>query len=708
MPKILQIDQYSNMGSNSPFNLGDLDAYSLSGYDYMLLDSYYAGDAYGGQSPPDRVSVYYTLSGNSEANLYLSRDNGAKDFVQAIADYYLNIQGKSTIQFRCVQSSGSTSLVNYADCKQPPGMPPTKYTPSSMNHYSLNYCKMYRIPTVSSISNVNSPTGSVLNINYNTTDSLGTHTIMYTVNGGAVQTFNQNILPQSLPIDKSILNRNGQNNTVVVWCKSIDRDMQSLTKFTYTFKYDDTAPTVSFPSATYNTPHYEGETVTMFVGTDISDTNLDYEYKVYANDLLYTHEIDVKNTSLKLPYFEQFEQEYSLRVEVRAKQSADTINGTGVDIWSNWYTSPTITIKSPVLYPTNFNSLKWYQDTTQSNVVISPFEGNEYECQHYCNENLYSTTTTTTLNIIPPLLYTPIKPNLWQYTYFVVIRVKNNEGVWSNWYKSPIVEVQFNMPPSDVEFNTKIKPSVLQGEIITIEWNESSDPNGSLTTYTVSLMDGNREVFENTHVTTNKYTFKVPTDFISNNVVLNVVAYSVGLYSNPVPSPKFAITDVNVTDCTLNFPVLTTNITGQFSEVRLVINGDTKIVKTENLTNYSIPIHYFRHGNNTLKLVAVDRNNVEVTRTWNVNLEFDKTTLVSQETPTIKNFLSFNYDPHERFVEGTELRKNVLDLGVVEHELYGSTPFEGANTVTQKLVVSRETNDDTTQLRTLKITGAIE
>ena len=125
--------------------------------------------------------------------------------------------------------------------------------------------------------------------------------------------------------------------------------------------------------------------------------------------------------------------------------------------------------------------------------------------------------------------------------------------------------------------------------------------------------------------------------------------------------------------------------------------------------DYELPIHYFRSGLNTLKLIATDRNGIEVNRTWKINLDLNKEDLVIQKGKVnVEGYLSFNYDPQENYVECAKIGSNNLDLGIEEYELYGSTPFEGATNVTQKLVITRDNDDDLTQVRTLKITGAIE
>lgn len=469
---------------------------------------------------------------------------------------------------------------------------------------------------------------------------------------------------------------------------------------------DNTAPVITFPSETYDQQHYEGETVTLFTGSDTNDKDLDYDYKVYVDNQLYTSQLDVKGNTFKLPYFDNMPESYQLKVEVRAKQSSDTTNGTNTDIWSEWYTSPTITIKSPVLFIPNFTSLKWYQDIEQQ-AILSPYGEGTFETQHYCNGELY--TTKHSLGLTPPLLYTPVKPHLWSYEYYVLTRVQNTEGEWSGWYKSPTVEVQFNVQPNDIEFSKELPPYFIQGEVTTIEWGESTDPNATKTTYTASLMNNTtEELLEVRDLEEPRLTFTVPDDIVSNNITFSIVAYSDGLYSNPVSSPKMAITDVKIMDCNLDFPVLNTNVTGQVTGFILEINGDRRISKAENFTDYTIPLHYFRKGENKLTLIAKDRNGVEVTRTWNVNLDFNNTNLIPLDTIEVEGYMSFNYDPEEYYVPCTTLFKNNLDLGVLEHELYGSTPFEGANTITQKLVIKRSANDDLTQLRTLKITGAIE
>ena len=479
------------------------------------------------------------------------------------------------------------------------------------------------------------------------------------------------------------------------------------TQFTsqITCVYDNVAPTISFPQETYNVQHYEGETVALFIGTDTNDKDLDYDYKVYVDGGLYTSQTNLKDNTFKLPYFDTMPESYQLKVEVRAKQSSDTTNGTNTDIWSEWYTSPTITIKSPVIFIPNFTTIKWYQDVEQQ-VITSPFT--EFETKHYCNGELF-TTTPHFMGITPPLLYTPIKPHLWSYEYYAVTRAKNTQGQWSGWYKSPVVEVQFNVQPNDITFSKEIPKYFIEGEIVTIEWDESIDPNSTKTTYTVSLMNNTtEELLEFRGVEEPRLTFTVPKGIISDKVTLGIVAYSDGLYSNPVSSPNLAITDVKVMDCTLDFPRLTTNVLGEFKKLILEINNDRRIEFEDNLDNYLLPLHYFRKGENILTLIATDRNDVEITRSWKVTLDFNLQDLEQVNKIDLKGFMSFNHNESEQYVPCTTLFKPNLDLGVVEHELYGSTTFEGADSITQKLVITRDANDDISQLRTLKITGAIE
>lgn len=474
-------------------------------------------------------------------------------------------------------------------------------------------------------------------------------------------------------------------------------------------RYDNKPPVVSFPTDSYSTIWRRGETRVGFIGEDSNDTTLDYEVQLYLNDVMFHSYTTINNHVTPPNAFVETanEGEGTLYLKVRAKQSADTTNGTTQDIWSKWYTSPTVAFKDDIIQFPNFTSIKWYQDIEQQ-AIVCPYSDGLFETQHYCNGELH-TTSLHSIGLTPPLLYTPIKPHLWSYEYYAITRVQNTNGEWSGWYQSPTVEVQFNVQPNDIEFSKELPPYFIQGEITTVEWGESIDPNDTKTTYTVSLMqDTTTELFEVVGVEEPRLTFTVPSDVVSNNITFSVVAYSDGLYSNPVSSPRMAITDVKIMDCTLDFPTLNTNVLGEFTELHLVINGDKKIVKTENFVDYTLPLYYFRSGANTLTLVAVDRNGVEVTRTWNINLDFNNTDLTPLDKVEVNGYMSFNHNEVEQYVPCTTLFKSNLDLGVVEHELYGSTTFEGANTVTQKLVIRRDINDDLTQLRTLKITGAIE
>ena len=476
---------------------------------------------------------------------------------------------------------------------------------------------------------------------------------------------------------------------------------------TLTLNYDNKPPVITFPSESYASVWNVNEGREGFIGTDETDKTLDYEVQLYLNDVMF-HSYTTTDTYVTPPHAlveSADEGNGTFYIKVRAKQSADT-TGIGQDIWSEWYTSPSVAFKDNVITYPNFNRIKWYQDVEQQAIVCDYHQG-VFETKHYCNGELY-TTTQHPLGLTPPLLYTPIKPHLWSYEYYAVTRVQVN-GKWSGWYKSPTVEVQFNVQPNDIEFSKGLPPYFIQGEVITIEWKESTDPNATKTTYTVSLMNNTtEELFEVRDIEEPRLTFTVPDDVVSNNITVSVVAYSDGLYSNPVSSPNMAITDVKIMDCNLDFPVLNTNVTGQVTEFILEINGDRRISKAENFTDYTIPLHYFRKGENKLTLIAKDRNGVEVTRTWKVNLDFNNTNLIPLEGVEVEGYMSFNHNEVEQYVPCTTLFKPNLDLGVVEHELYGSTTFEGVNSITQKLVIRRESNDDNTQLRTLKITGAIE
>lgn len=532
----------------------------------------------------------------------------------------------------------------------------------------------------------------------------------------------------TLSSTKTVVIKNGSTSTTLnsvtsseTGSRDITYNLPSNTDGTITFtvnngyfsttlnlNIDNTPPVITFPTESYSTTWVKGETRVGFTGTDTNDTSLDYEVQLYLNDVMF-HSYSTTSTSVTPPHAfvsSADEGEGTFYIKVRAKQSSDTSNGTTQDIWSGWYTSPSVQFKDNIITYPNFSLIKWYQDVEQQGLNCEYTQG-LFETKHYCNGELVETTQHS-LGLTPPLLYTPVKPHLWSYEYYAVTRVKV-EGQWSGWYTSPTVEVQYNVQPNDIEFNKELPPYLIQGEVTTVEWKESTDPNATKTTYTASLMNNTtEELFEVRDIEEPRLTFTVPEGIVSNNVTFSIVAYSDSLYSNPVSSPKMAITDVKIMDCTLDFPVLNTNVTGQVTEFILEINGDRRISKAENFTNYTIPLHYFRKGENKLTLIAKDRNGVEVTRTWKVNLDFNNTNLIPLENIEVEGYMSFNHNEVEQYVPCTTLFKSNLDLGVVEHELYGSTTFEGANTVTQKLVIKRNVNDDLTQLRTLKITGAIE
>lgn len=375
-----------------------------------------------------------------------------------------------------------------------------------------------------------------------------------------------------------------------------------------------------------------------------------------------------------------------------------------------------------VSFPSNFATSKWYQGQVNTNMLTVTDTNISYvdwTTEIYVNGALHSTiSNSTSKDITPPLIYSPIKPEWWTYQMYLRTRARQKANtpngttadLWSDWVTSPTVEVEYNVPPSDINFLPMHVKAFVQGQQATFRWNPATDKNGSKCTYNFALKEGTNTLYEQLNLSSTVVTVTIPKDILSNNITFNVLAYSDGLYSNPVTSPRIAITDVNVMDCTLDFPRLNTNVTGQFKELQLVINGDKRIVKQYNFVDYSIPMHYFKRGRNTVTLVAVDRNDVEVTRTWNVNLDFDKDKLVTprEENLKLEGYVSFNHNEQEQYVSCTTLSKSNLDLGLVEHELYGSTTFEGADTITQKLVITRDVNDDLTQLRTLKITGAIE
>ena len=604
---------------------------------------------------------------------------------------------------------------------------------TGVGDYNKNMGKYYKVTKVR-VAVSSTSTGNTPCIDYVALNGVATLDYSYTIsnlvnnNGTLTGTVNLNYGNFVIPSNASqslTINYGGKTKTITrssnssTWSFSIDVSdctnyVTSVTSTvvvdgisktgTHSVTIDAIAPTISFPSATYDVQHYEGETVTLFTGSDATDKSLDYEYKVYVDNQIYTHQSNVKGNTLKLPYFDNMPESYQLKVEVRAKQSSDTANGVGKDIWSSWYTSPTITIKSPVIFVPNFTNIKWYQDVEQR-AITSPFT--EFETKHYCNGEYY-TTTQHPIGLTPPLLYSPIKPHLWSYEYYAVTRVKV-EGQWSGWYKSPVVEVQFNVQPNDITFSKEIPKYFIEGEIVTIEWDESIDPNSTKTTYTVSLMNNTtEELLEFRGVEEPRLTFTVPKGIISDKVTLGIVAYSDGLYSNPVSSPNLAITDVKVMDCTLDFPRLTTNVLGEFKKLILEINNDRRIEFEDNLDNYLLPLHYFRKGENILTLIATDRNDVEITRSWKVTLDFNLQDLEQVNKIDLKGYVSFNHNESEQYVPCATLFKPNLDLGIVEHELYGSTTFEGADSITQKLVITRDANDDISQLRTLKITGAIE
>ena len=575
----------------------------------------------------------------------------------------------------------------------------THGTSSTRGNGSAKITCKAKTPTISVASKTN--TSVTVTVNYNCDMSVS-KSVQVQINGGAWTSVHSTSASSFANTNVSYTVPTNTEGTLLFRVNNgyFSKDLS--------LKYDNKPPVITFPTESYSTTWVKGETRVGFTGTDTNDTSLDYEVQLYLNDVMF-HSYSTTSTSVTPPHAfvsSADEGEGTFYIKVRAKQSSDTSNGTTQDIWSGWYTSPSVQFKDNIITYPNFSLIKWYQDVEQQGLNCEYTQG-LFETKHYCNGELVETTQHS-LGLTPPLLYTPIKPHLWSYEYYAVTRVQVN-GKWSGWYTSPTVEVQFNVQPNDVEFSKGLPPYFIQGEVTTVEWKESTDPNATKTTYTASLMNNTtEELFEVRDLEEPRLTFTVPDDIVSNNITFSIVAYSDGLYSNPVSSPKMAITDVKIMDCNLDFPVLNTNVTGQVTEFILEINGDRRISKAENFTDYTIPLHYFRKGENKLTLIAKDRNGVEVTRTWKVNLDFNSTNLIPLDTIEVEGYMSFNYDPEEYYVPCTTLFKNNLDLGVVEHELYGSTPFEGANTITQKLVIKRSANEDSTQLRTLKITGAIE
>ena len=483
---------------------------------------------------------------------------------------------------------------------------------------------------------------------------------------------------------------------------------------------DTEAPTVNFTQEVFENTWESGvELTNVFQGTDKSDTDLDFEIEEYISGVKVGQTISTKSTNFTPSFVYNGglgEGTTETYLKVRALQSADIVQGDGTDIWSNWVTSPTAHIQPlPLItYSQDFLNKVFYQgESVDITSVLTCADPNVsgYEVQHWINGSLDSTQTIEANGeIIPPLKYSVYNPSSFEYGYQIKVRAKNSSNQFTGWYESPITKAQYNIPPKDSSFITNFKKIYIVGEKFNIEWNAVTDPNNTRVLYDLTLCsnEGTPLATWSNLAETSKEVV-IPEVSIQKDCYFSVVAHSDRLFSNLVSSKPFNITDVNITDCNLIFPNLTTNLViEKVNEIAIVINGDTRLIKTTNLSNYVLPLHYFRSGKNTLTLKVKDKINTVIERTWNVNLTLDKANLVSSEQPTVTGYFAFNYDNAEHFNKAVELQKSNIDLGVVEHTFLGSTPFEGSNTVTQKLEITRKANDDTTQLRTIKITGAIE
>ena len=487
---------------------------------------------------------------------------------------------------------------------------------------------------------------------------------------------------------------------------------------------DAKPPTITFPQETWSKPWGYNTTIqNAYEGTDTSDTSLDYEVEHYVENVKIGNTLKTKDNTFNTNNFIPYNTETHTFLKVRALQSADTEGGTGTDIWSEWYTSPTTTytnIPEIITFKPDFLDKIFLQGETKAcGELFSCVDPNvqSLEVTHIINEVEDSTSTIEVsqgvegATITPPLKYHIYNPKDWQYTYQLKIRAKNSIGQYSKYYLSPKTKAEYNIAPKDPTFITKaFKDIYVVNEKFRVEWNKVTDPNGTDVTYDLALLNSEGVSLATwTKITDNFKEVVIPNVSPQTGCSFTVVAFSDRLYSSKVSSKPFAITDVNITDCSLTFPNLTTNLViDKVNEIAIVINGDTRLIKTTNLSNYVLPLHYFRSGKNTLTLKVKDKINTVIERTWDVNLTLDKANLVSSEQPTVTGYFAFNYDNAEHFNKAVELQKSNIDLGVVEHTFLGSTPFEGSNTVTQKLEITRKANDDTTQLRTIKITGAIE
>lgn len=482
---------------------------------------------------------------------------------------------------------------------------------------------------------------------------------------------------------------------------------------------DTEAPTVNFTQEVFENPWESGvELTNVFQGTDKSDTDLDFEIEEYISGVKVGQTISTKSTNFtpSFVYNGGLGETTETYLKVRALQSADIIQGDGTDIWSNWFTSPTAhTQPLPLIaYSLDFLNKVFYQGEpvgVKSIITCADPNVSGYEVQHWINGSLGGVQTIEANGeIIPPLKYSIYNPSNFEYGYQLKIRAKNSDNQFTGWYESPITKARYNIPPKDSSFITNFKKIYIVGEKFNVEWNAVTDPNNTRVLYDLTLCSNEGTPLATwTNLAETSKEVVIPEVAIQKDCYFSVIAHSDNLFSNSVSSKPFAITDVNITDCNLTFPNLTTNLViDKVKEIAIVINGDTRIIKTTNLSNYVLPLHYFRSGKNTLTLKVKDKINTVIERTWNVNLTLDKANLVSGEQPTVTGYFAFNYDNAEHFNKAVELQKSNIDLGVVEHTFLGSTPFEGSNTVTQKLEITRKANDDTTQLRTIKITGAIE
>lgn len=280
---------------------------------------------------------------------------------------------------------------------------------------------------------------------------------------------------------------------------------------------------------------------------------------------------------------------------------------------------------------------------------------------------------------------------------------------WSNWVESEEISVITGKAVlNTLMFTTDFKNKAIeQATKLRVAWVDRIPDNTVEREYRLMLFRDGELIQSFDTLSTSK---EVILDYPLNSCYkFGVSIVTNGVLSEIAYSDEFYLT--NITSSSISFNnnlILTSNIAEDFDRFEVYINGDLRLITSENL-NEQFPVVFFKNGNNEILVKTYVTETEYFPTNFALHIAYNESELVAAEKLDITSMISINSNEYEE-IEMTGQELEPIDLCEAEKSMSISKVSNGRviEEITQKITLVKIDRTSTDKLTLLEILGYIE